>query len=416
MRILFDISVLGVGHAKPSARAGIFRFTETLLEVLARRDDIEIALCAESNQVDCVRYLREAAPASIRSLALHVDPVKTRLLGLERRLDKNWQAPLRTACDALRVAWATLGIRLDTAAWARSDIYQTPHFMHWPRRFPSGFRGHPFVIHYDLIPLLHPEWFDGPETRSLQAGLDGPIRNWSSISISRSTTDDLVRHAGIAESSIHTIALAADPERFHGHASPSARAAIRRDLAIGDAPFVLALNTLEPRKNVEGAIKAFAEIAMRPGMEDLRLVLAGAKGWKTDGLQRTIGDHPQLLDRIVVAGYVADDLLAALYSEASVFVYLSWYEGFGLPPLEAMACGTPVVCSNTSSLPEVVGDAGLLVDPASVEQASRAVHEILTNPDLHADLSRRGLEQAARFHWGRTADEIVAAWRSVAGK
>lgn len=415
MKVLFDISVLGVGHAKPSARAGIFRFAETLLEVLSRRTDIELALVAECNQVDCVRYLREAAPPGISALPLHVDPVTTLLLGLERRFDKAWQAPLRTACDILRVTWIRSGIRLNGGIWREAAIYQTPHFMHWPRRFPEQFQGRPLVIHYDLIPILHPEWFDGPETSALRDSLGGPVRDWHSISISESTTRDLVEHAGLAPARIHTVWLAADTDRFHTRTTDRERAEIRARLGFGDAPFILALNTLEPRKNVEGAVQAFAAIAERPGMEKHRLVLAGARGWKTDAIEAALVSNPGLKDRIVLAGYVPDHLLAALYSEATVFVYLSWYEGFGLPPLEAMACGTPVLSSNTSSLPEVVGDAGVLVDPHRPDLVAEALADLLGDPELRRRYSRAGLSRASLFSWERTADGVVSAWRSAVG-
>ena len=159
-------------------------------------------------------------------------------------------------------------------------------------------------------------------------------------------------------------------------------------------------------------IQAFATLARRPEFQDLRLVLAGAKGWKMESLLRSVEDMDSLSDRIVFSGYVPDEDLAPLYSEAEAFVYLSWYEGFGLPPLEAMACGTPVVCSNTSSLPEVVGDAGILVPPDAPEAAASALESILTDSVRRAILSRKGVERAAAFSWTRAASGIVDAWKA----
>jgi glycosyltransferase involved in cell wall biosynthesis len=119
--------------------------------------------------------------------------------------------------------------------------------------------------------------------------------------------------------------------------------------------------------------------------------------------------------RVVFPGYVDDADLPALYSAAAVFVYPSLYEGFGLPPLEAMACGTPVISSNAASLPEVVGDAALLVDPTDTTALAQALHAVLSQPSLHADLRKRGLSQAARFSWQRCAAETLGAYQAALG-
>jgi glycosyltransferase involved in cell wall biosynthesis len=173
---------------------------------------------------------------------------------------------------------------------------------------------------------------------------------------------------------------------------------------------VLSLSTLEPRKNLSRLVLAFASIAANPALRDVRLVLAGALGWKTESLLETMRAVGLPSDRIMLPGHVPDEDLRALLTGASVFAYPSLYEGFGLPALEAMQCGAPVVTSNTSSLPEVVGDAAICVDPTDEDALAQAVTDVLVDSSLAAELRRRGLERAKAFTWRRTVDEAVAAY------
>ena len=176
-------------------------------------------------------------------------------------------------------------------------------------------------------------------------------------------------------------------------------------------PFVLYLGTLEPRKNLPALLRAFDAVAPDVPHE---LVLVGAEGWMTG----PIFDTWRALrhqDRVRLAGFAPAAALPAWYSAADLFAYPSRYEGFGLPPLEAMACGTPVITSNVSSLPEVVGDAALTVDPSDEVALSAAIRRVLTDPALSADLRERGLRRAATFSWARTAAATVAAYREAVG-
>ena len=174
-------------------------------------------------------------------------------------------------------------------------------------------------------------------------------------------------------------------------------------------PYVLCVGTLEPRKNLTGAVRAFerAHAAFR----DHSLVLIGGRGWKGGELERLLRETRA---PVIPTGYVSEEGLVALYSSADCFLFPSFAEGFGFPVLEAMACGTPVVAGDRSSLPEVVGDAGLLVDPASTEALADAVRRVLGSAELRHDLSRRGLERSRLFTWERTADATVDVYRELA--
>lgn len=172
-------------------------------------------------------------------------------------------------------------------------------------------------------------------------------------------------------------------------------------------PFFLFLGVIEPRKNVAGLIAAFSRVTA-----DADLVIAGGKGWLCDDVFRAAARSPKK-DRIRFLGYVDETEKPALYAAASAFVYPSFYEGFGIPPLEAMAVGTPVIASQTSSLGEVVGDAGLLVDPRSPAEIADAMNAVFGDGRLADELRRRGRERARRFTWEKTAESLEAAFASL---
>lgn len=177
-------------------------------------------------------------------------------------------------------------------------------------------------------------------------------------------------------------------------------------------PFVLAVGTLQPRKNIGRLVEAYIRLR-QAGVTTARLVVVGRATWQGSAIQRLAAATPYGAD-IVFPGYLPDATVAALYARCEAFVYPSIYEGFGLPVLEAMACGAPVVTSTCSSLPEVAGDAALLVDPSSVEAIASALARVLGEPELRADLRRRGLRRAAHFSWRRAAAETVDVYREAA--
>ncbi len=179
--------------------------------------------------------------------------------------------------------------------------------------------------------------------------------------------------------------------------------------------FVLFAGNVKPHKNLERLIRAFARVRAEPGHEDVRLVLLGEDVSRYGSLRRAVEESGVRQD-VRFFGFVPHRTLAALYRMASVFAFPSLYEGFGLPPLEAMACGTPVVTSRISSLPEVVGDAALLVDPYSEEAIARAISRVLDEPELRRSLVERGLLRASRFSWDRSVRAIHAGYMKALGR
>lgn len=203
--------------------------------------------------------------------------------------------------------------------------------------------------------------------------------------------------------------------RFHLVADDRLLAQVRARYNLPER-FVLYVGTIEPRKNLPVLIRAFQQAALEDqvAIEDAKLVISGKKGWmyeKTFAQVQALG----LEDRVIFTGFIPDDDLPALFSLADLFVFPSQYEGFGLPVLEAMACGTPVITSNLSSLPEVAGDAALLVSPTDIAGLAGAIRRVMGDAGLRLSMAEKGMAQVARFSWRRCALETVAFYEEIAG-
>jgi len=227
------------------------------------------------------------------------------------------------------------------------------------------------------------------------------------VAVSECTKRDAVKTYGLDETKIKVIYEGVNP-RFR-RSSPDDTSAVRRKYGLPER-YVLSVGMIEPRKNLTSLLEAY--VLLRNEDSQLKLVIVGKRGWLYEGFFRRLRELG-LEDEVIFPGFVADEDLPASYSAADLFAFPSLYEGFGLPVLEAMACGTPVICSNTSSLPEVAGDAALLVDPNSVEALTRAIIDVLENKELRDELRAKGPRQAAKFSWEATARETLAVYESV---
>jgi glycosyltransferase involved in cell wall biosynthesis len=258
----------------------------------------------------------------------------------------------------------------------------------------------------DVTPLLFPGTHGRMNVWHHRLALPEILRRADRvITISNCSKRDIMRIYGLPDRKVSVTLLAAD-ERF----CPDPVGVPGSALAALPRPYILNVGTLEPRKNLEGLLRAFAR-ACQAGVPHT-LVITGARGWgrsRLAPLPRELG----IADRVVFTGFVPDEDLPHLYAGADFFVYPSLYEGFGLPVLEAMASGTPVITSNLSSLPEVAGDAALLVDPRSEAELAGAMVRLAGEAGLGAALRVRGLDRAAEFSWRRTADETLAIYRDV---
>lgn len=274
---------------------------------------------------------------------------------------------------------------------------------------PLAWRGPSIVTVYDLAFLRHPETFHRSNRLYLRAATVWSTRRARRvIAISSFTARELHELLRVPEEKIAVIYSGVD-DRF-APAPVEAQRAARAKYGL-DRPYFISVGTLEPRKNLVTLIEAYACLLQtRHDVPDL--ILAGKPGWLFAPIFariRTLG----LESRVRTTGYVHEADLPALYSGAVALVYPSVYEGFGLPPLEAMACGTPVLASNTTSLPEVVGDAGLLITPNDVAAWTHGLEELMQDRELTRRLRARGLARATRFRWESTAAETAVLYRTV---
>lgn len=263
------------------------------------------------------------------------------------------------------------------------------------------------VTVHDLTVIEHPEWFD--RKYALWHRLLIPLvlrRARHVITVSQYTKDRVHARYGVPKRHVTVVHNGVD-DRFRPVPDDQVQKA-RNALDLPPNPYVLSLSAHEPRKNLGRLIAAWKRLQDRSAFDAMpfehppRLVLAGSKT-QSDAFQDfSLGEAPS---DVIFPGYVPDKLLPALYTGAEAFVYPSLYEGFGLPALEAMACGAPVLTSDTTSIPEVTGSAAMLVSPTRVEDIEYGLRRLLANPDLRARLGKAGAERAQSFTWERTASE-----------
>jgi glycosyltransferase involved in cell wall biosynthesis len=287
------------------------------------------------------------------------------------------------------------------------DIFHSP-FLPLPKGIQSKFS---FITVYDLIPILRPQYFEFQENHLLHRVIKSIDAETWVFCISEATKNDLLNHSSnVDPQKVAVIPLGAS-DLFYNCRNENIMKVAREKYGIPEQPYFLSLSTLEPRKNIDSSIKAFVKMVRQERLKEVNLVLVGAKGWDFDKIFDEISGCNGLKDRIFVTGYVDDNDLAAIYSGALAFIYPSFYEGFGLPPLEAMQCGIPVITSNTSSLPEVVGDAGIQIDPLDNDALCHAMLEMYRNSAARQNLSLRSIERAKLFSWEACADVTVNHYR-----
>jgi glycosyltransferase involved in cell wall biosynthesis len=376
MRIAFDAT------AMPRLMAGAAVYTYELARALAAVDtENEYVIFARGSHFD---DLPRARP-SLRVLKMRAP-----------------SRPLRLLWEQAVLPWSARGGR-----GLRIDVLHSPHHttpLVRPR--PDCAR---VVTFHDLTFFLLPERY--PMTRRLyfqtMTRLSARVAD-AVIVPSEAVRGDVVHVLGVPQERLFVIPEAAG-SAFHPQDAVAIEA-VRRRYGL-EGPFLLSVGSLEPGKNRERLLQAFARLRAR-GLQHT-LVVAGQRAWRYEGeapLARRLG----LADSARFLGHVPQADLPALYSAADLFVFPSLYEGFGLPALEALACGTPVVASNVSALPEVVGDAALQVSPLDVEELADAVERLLRDDRLRSDLRERGLERAAQFSWEKAARQTVEVYHWAA--
>ena len=264
---------------------------------------------------------------------------------------------------------------------------------------------------HDVIPYIYPETCTKLDWLIYRFWLPLAVRRLDAIlTDSQQSKKDIVTHLSVKKEKVFVIPCAAN-DRYRPLDKNDIQAALAR-YEINE-PYILYVGSLEARKNLPRLLQAYAQLRQR--LQKWKLVIVGARKWKFSPIFETI-QRLDLGSDIHFTGYIEEQDLPALYNGADLFVFPSLYEGFGLPVLEAMACGTPVVTSNSSSLPEVAGDAAILVDPYKVEAIAEAMQRVLSDSALATAMRKKGLAQATKFTWARAAKETMAVYEQVLAK
>jgi glycosyltransferase involved in cell wall biosynthesis len=274
------------------------------------------------------------------------------------------------------------------------DLFYSPDFVLPPTRRATR----TLLTVHDLSFLHYPEAFVPTLRRYLEHVVPRSVARADHVlADSEATRADLIAHLGTAPEKVDVLYSGVDP-RFGPESKAGERERLEKRYGVGDQPYILSVGTVQPRKNYTRLIRAFASLRA-----EAQLLIAGGKGWLYEEIVAEAEEH----ETVRLLGFVEDEDLPALYRNAALFAFPSLYEGFGLPVLEAMACGTPVVCSDASSLPEVAGNAALLVDPLDIDVLTEAMTRVLGDADLRQAMIARGLQQAARFTWERAARQLL---------
>ncbi len=378
---------IGIDYtAAARQRAGIGRYTRELVRALltlappriperASADFVFFAaaggLADQGWQRELERLGREAAArVQVRALPLSDD----------------WMARL----------WQRLRLPLPVE-WVTGplDVFYSPDFVLPPTRRSTR----TLLTVHDLSFYHHPEAFVPALRDYLMRVAPRSIERADVVlADSASTRADVVSLLGVDPDKVRVLYCGVDA-RFCPEPAPEERERLCARYEIDERPYILSVGTVQPRKNYVRLIQAFSTLNLPAGCQ---LLIAGGQGWLYEGIEAAAEER----DDVRLLGFVDDADLPALYRQAALFASVSLYEGFGLPVLEAMACGTPVVCSNTSSLPEVGGEAALLVDPLDVDGIAEALGRALADNGLHRAMVERGLARAARFTWATAARQL----------
>jgi glycosyltransferase involved in cell wall biosynthesis len=354
----------------------------------------------------------------VRMLARLDHENKYFLIGLAAKVDECGPLPANFHAVPLADRESTLKGSLEFRAIVRRlrcDVAHIPHLFWIPRGLPCPY----IVTVHDLLDHM----YDARDRSNLRRNLHLQLTRRALrkaarvLAVSQFTKSEIARIFGIPDGRIEVVYNAIDERFLRGHASESDREMIAERYQV-NYPFLLYAGAIRPHKNVVRTIEAFSalktELEKEGQLPDLKLIIIGDDLSGHPDLRRTVV-RSGVQNDVRFLGFVSIEVLRIFYDVAKIFVFPSLYEGFGLPPLEAMAHGTPVVTSNTSSLPEVTGNAALLVNPENAFEIQRALQKALLDPALRARMKERGYAQAQRFSWTSSVSRILEIYREVAG-
>lgn len=384
MKIACDVQLL-----MEQKKTGIGKMTEYMLESLARHSEDEIYLnyFKPRKKNGCFADVQKFR----RYSNVHVNCCQWFYHFIYRRVKKIFPLP-----------YSMFFVR-------KCDVTQFFNYS-----IPFGVAGKKAVYVYDMAYRAYPETIQKETLQMLQEELEKACRRADRvITISEFSKQEIIKYLGIEEKKIAVVPCAVDREVFHPDYDSAEIRRVADKYGI-EGSYILYLGTLEPRKNITQLIEAYKLLRERTA-EKPKLVIAGKKGWSFDNIFELVQRY-QLKEEVIFTGYVPDEEIPYLLSGALCFVFPSLYEGFGMPPLEAMACGVPVISSNAASIPEVVGDAGILVHPKETEELYQAMFDIVTDDEKRNRLIEKGLKRSRQFSWEASAIKLRKVYQEMAGE
>ena len=413
MKVIFDISSVG---DNPKTRTGIARTAWTLADLLHQNLGNNLSFSATGSieaSLQTERLLN--AHPNLHSAIHPISPFARNVNQLNKEINNN--SPIEkikqlTLPNISRVLNVTRQ-PIDATILAQADIFHSS-YPRIPKQVRKALPDRHLQTVYDLTPLLLDEKYFGPGQRGITQRLIDTIQpnDWVTT-ISDATRNDLLNRKKLNPDRVATIYLAASPKIFYPVSDKSVIQATKRKYQLPEGDYFLSLHSLAPHKNMEHLISCFKQVVLQEKKQDLHLVICGGNRGAVGSM---IKDN-QLTDTdlkfIHFAGFIDDSDLAAIYSGAIGFIFPSLYEGFGLPVLEAMQCGCPVISSNTSSLPEVVGEAGFLVSPTDQETLCEYIVKLDCSSDLRSQYSQHSLDRAAFFSWEKTINSLLEVYKHM---
>ncbi|MFN9838439.1 MAG: glycosyltransferase family 4 protein [Pseudanabaena sp.] len=428
LKVAYDISTLGQGYINPKAKTGVYRVVESLFFELVKSSEIETT-AIPFNQISTI-WENTSSSLYIKNQNLenqilfdpcfisrfNLIPIYQTAVKLQRQLIqfslKKYPILYKPSLS-IQVPFKLIS-KLDikpTFKPQNFNIYHSPFYPIPDRTATQNL--HRVLTLYDLLPILTPQNFTKNICSKYKSIINSIDRHQDWITcISENTKQDFCNYTGMNPERVFVTPLAAS-ENFYPITDSEVISQKLKQYQIPAQPYLLSLCTLEPRKNLNFLLQCFAQLLAQDPSLETNLVLVGVSGWKNNNIFQTVQNNPLLKSHVIFTGYIPDHDLSAIYSGALAFVYPSLYEGFGLPPLEAMQCGTPVITSNTSSLPEVVGKAGLMINPSSRDDLCQAMLNLINNSKLRNQLSQKGIDRATQFSWSKCAGETIRVYETA---
>ena len=414
-KVLLDISLLG--HARPVWR-GMERVARQFFHGLRNEKACELTFAATSHLVGAYDFLVAEGISPEEKLKFRAGQLRSSRMGFKlgsrvHRSIENRSLPARAyrwlLAETARACIA--GESVLTSDMLDADIF---HSLHQP--FPPAVRQanhlRKFMTVYDFNPLKYPEFFGGSDSQYMDNLIACLTPDNFAFCISETVRDDILKFSTIPPERIFLTPLAADENIFYPETNAPILAAIRSQYHIPEENYFLSLSAHAPHKNFPHLIHCFSTLVETGELNDTNLVLVGPNPNRNPEVRETLAKYPKAAARVIIAGRVPDEHLAAIYSGASAFLFPSLFEGFGIPPLEAMQCGIPVIASNTTSMPEVIGDAGILLPPTDADGWRQAMLRLARQPALRAAFSEKSRQRAKLFSWHRFIQQTLDGYRA----